>query len=88
MVIIVWSRLYYMRKQPVLVIWLTGDWEVGRYLVVGIFGGDFTDGVFDAGEGLEVGVAGIARVGWFGEVGEGFAWAVYAPSYARWESGR
>ena len=72
-----------MRKQPVLVIWLTWNWEIWRYLVVGMFGGDVADGVFGAGEGLEIGFGGIACVNWFGEVAYGaFAWAVYALSHA------
>lgn len=37
--------------------------------------GDATKGVFHAGEGLEVGVAGILGMGRFGEVGKGLAWA-------------
>ncbi len=51
--------------------------------MVGMFGGDIADGVFDAGEGLEIGFAGISCVGWFGEMAYGgFAWAVYALSHA------
>ena len=38
--------------------------------------GDATKDVFRAGEGFEVGFAGILGMGWFWEVGKGLAWAM------------